>query len=446
MSRVGMEDLVLQILILDLGEPNTVLSKAITPPSAISLKNSLTLLEELGAVECKTRIEDKTDKSNSVTLVELTALGFHLATLPVESRIGKLIIYGALFMCVEPALTIAAAMSSKSPFLSPFDNRDAAEEAKKNLSLDYSDHLTILTAFDKWRNLRIAKGEGVAKSFAHENFLSVTTLYQMEELRKQFASLLMDIGFLPKDFYLAGNASSRRQITDNRSPANGNAANLALIKAVLSAGTYPNLIVAPNSLVDGTSKVAAGEVGFQSRGKKGTVHLHPCTLAFSAKKLENRYFCYGEIIQTKKLYVRDVTAVSPFALLLFGGALHVYHKEGVVSVDEWLKFRITAKTATLVKHLRGQMEGMLLQKIITPEEDVTSTTSAKAIIGAISTLLYQEGRGRGQMLLRDDGAEIVRPWHGDVQGGRADQKRGGRGRNSPGRGRGRNGPRRNPGR
>ena len=51
--RVGIEDLVLQILILDLGDPISFLKRALDPPSDLALSNSLKLLEQLGAVECK---------------------------------------------------------------------------------------------------------------------------------------------------------------------------------------------------------------------------------------------------------------------------------------------------------------------------------------------------------------------------------------------------------
>jgi HrpA-like RNA helicase len=71
-----------------------------------------------------------------------------LATLPVEPHIGKLINYGALFGCVDPALTIAATVSSKSPFVAPFGCRELADEARQNFAVDGSDHLTILEAFN----------------------------------------------------------------------------------------------------------------------------------------------------------------------------------------------------------------------------------------------------------------------------------------------------------
>lgn len=427
MSRVGIEDLVLQVLILDLGEPSIFLARALTPPSAVAMKSSLKLLEELGAVECQWQAsfdESGTCASLAETTTELTALGFHLATLPVEPRIGKLIIYGALFGCIEPALTIAASMSSKSPFLSPFNNRDAADEARRTFSVEGSDHLTVLEAFNQWKSLRASNGDRAASSFVRDSFLSRMTLFQMEELRKQFAALLVDIGFLPSDFRLDGNSGG--PCASLTSDANVNAGNIDLLKAVLCAGLYPNIILAPRPLVNGTSKQEAGEMAFQSRSK-GEVYLHPSTLSFSAKKLEYRYCCFREIMQTRKLYVRDATVVSPFALLLFGGALNVYHEDGVVTVDEWLKFRIARTPATLVKYLRSQMENMLLRKIVAPEDDVSSTPAAKAVIESISTLLQHETLVKQGDAGRKDGAEIVRPWHGS---GNAAQS--GRGRSSSG--------------
>ena len=61
----------------------------------------------------------------------LTPLGAHLATLPCDARIGKFILLGAIFGAVDETLTIAATLSSRSPFVAPFDKRDAADAAKR---------------------------------------------------------------------------------------------------------------------------------------------------------------------------------------------------------------------------------------------------------------------------------------------------------------------------
>jgi hypothetical protein len=130
--------------------------------------------------------------------------------------------------------------------------------------------------------------------------------------------------------------------------------------------------------------------------------------------------------------------VSPFALLLFGGTLEVYQTHGVCSIDGWLKFRIDAKKGTLVKYLRGQMERILLQKIVSPEEDVAGSKEGKALIQSISILFERETEGSFSIPDRSVG-DFVRPWTGsDENNDRNDNRssnNGGRG----GRGRGRGG-------
>ena len=65
----------------------------------------------------------------------LTPLGYHLAQLPVDVRIGKLMLYGCMFRCLDAALTIAACLSFKSPFVSPFKERESANEARNLAAL-----------------------------------------------------------------------------------------------------------------------------------------------------------------------------------------------------------------------------------------------------------------------------------------------------------------------
>lgn len=61
---------------------------------------------------------------------ELTPLGAHLADLPVDVHIGKMILFGAIFRCLDPVLTIAAALSFKSPFVRPFGKEAEADLAR----------------------------------------------------------------------------------------------------------------------------------------------------------------------------------------------------------------------------------------------------------------------------------------------------------------------------
>lgn len=112
---------------------------------------------------------------------ELTPLGVHLARLPVEPHIGKMILFGALFCCLDPVLTIAASLSFKDPFVIPLvreghtricpgaryfllccvvqgvmlsfsvrkGKEKIADARRKELAKDTkSDHLTVVNAFE----------------------------------------------------------------------------------------------------------------------------------------------------------------------------------------------------------------------------------------------------------------------------------------------------------
>jgi hypothetical protein len=116
------------------------------------------------------------------------------------------------------------------------------------------------------------------------------------------------------------------------------------------------------------------------------------------------------MVLTSKLYIRDGTTVNPFAVVLFGGALRVYNHWSsdpkspgyisVVTVDEWLRFRMASRPATMVKHVREQMEARLFQRIIAPTEMSHSEEQMQPLIDAIGLLLQQDlnatmnGRGR----------------------------------------------------
>lgn len=133
--------------------------------------------------------------------------------------------------------------------------------------------------------------------------------------------------------------------------------------------------------------------------------------------------------------------MTPFSLLLFGGALKLYHEQGVVSVDDWLKFRIAAQPATFVKHLRKHLESTLLAKIISPNEHDEASRHSRTLIEAVRTVLENEKPGSQ----KNDGAEIVRPWHGSdhedmmIKQAKTSGRGGGRSRGGRDSGRGRGG-------
>jgi HrpA-like RNA helicase len=59
-----------------------------------------------------------------ISLICFFLPGKHLAMLPVEPKLGKMLIFGAIFNCLDPILTIVAGLSVRDPFLTPFDKKE----------------------------------------------------------------------------------------------------------------------------------------------------------------------------------------------------------------------------------------------------------------------------------------------------------------------------------
>lgn len=114
MLRLSLQDLVLRVKICKLGEVEPTLLEALDPPSSKNIRRAIDSLKEVKALT-----------SNE----SLTPLGSQLAKLPLDVFLGKLIIHGAFFKCLDAAVSIAAILSSKSPFVNSMGSntqRDAA--------------------------------------------------------------------------------------------------------------------------------------------------------------------------------------------------------------------------------------------------------------------------------------------------------------------------------
>ena len=211
LHRVPLERVVLRAMRLYPGESAAaLLAQLPQPPSTAAVKSAVKVLIGLGALEPLSptpagaaagggSCDDGGSSSSSAGggggggLTErLTALGFHLASLPLDVRIGKLILLGAILQCVDPALTLAAALTCRSPFVAPFGMRAEADEAKKALAVGGSDHLTVARAYAEWDAL-----SGSARfKFAQEHFLSIKTLQMIAATKRELLEQLHDARFV----------------------------------------------------------------------------------------------------------------------------------------------------------------------------------------------------------------------------------------------------------
>ncbi|NXK60899.1 TDRD9 helicase, partial [Sylvietta virens] len=105
---------VLKLKKLDIGKPKALLATALSPPSVGDIERTIVQLKELGALTTCVQTEGNLHDG------ELTFLGVVLTQLPVDLHLGKLIVLGHVFGCLEECLIIAAALSLRSFFAVPF--------------------------------------------------------------------------------------------------------------------------------------------------------------------------------------------------------------------------------------------------------------------------------------------------------------------------------------
>ena len=119
----------MQVLLLELGPPEVFLNSCPEPPSSSHIHTAITLLHQMKAITTTTTTTTATAtatptitttaNTEKVRIMTLTPLGYHLARLPMDVKIAKTLIYACILDCIEPILTIAAAMGGKSIYYIP---------------------------------------------------------------------------------------------------------------------------------------------------------------------------------------------------------------------------------------------------------------------------------------------------------------------------------------
>uniref|UniRef100_A0A7N0VCD2 RNA helicase n=1 Tax=Kalanchoe fedtschenkoi TaxID=63787 RepID=A0A7N0VCD2_KALFE len=321
--RTPLQSLCLQIKSLQLGNISEFLAKALQSPELLAVQNAIEHLKIIGAL----------DKFEN-----LTALGRYLIKLPLEPKLGKMLIIGAIFHCLDPILTIVAGLSVRDPFLSPMDKKDLADAAKAQFSVDQSDHLAIFRAYEGWK---IAEMDQAGYDYCWKNFISVQSMKAIDSLRREFLSLLKDIGLVDSD------------LTSN----NVWSYDMDLVRAIICYGLYPGICsVVPNDKSFTLKTMEDGKVLLNSN----SVNSKESTMAYP-------WLIFNEKIKVNSIFVRDSTAISDSALLLFGGNITRGDSDGHLQMlGGYLEFFMEPSVAGMFLTVRRELDEVIQSKLLNP--------------------------------------------------------------------------------
>ena len=302
------------------------LAEAIEPPPAQAVDASVSSLIALDALN-----EDE----------DMTPLGRVLASLPVHPTLGKMIVLGVIFRCLDPMLLLGAGAHERSIFASPIERRqEANKEHKSFVRGSNSDHFAFLNATRELRSIRRLRGQYAMSEFARQKFIHHGTFKVIEATARQVEEILEQSGIIPE----TPRDTRENQILGHPS-LNENSNNEAIIKALILAGLHPNLAVGVSSRT------------FRTPGERGTICHPTSTNAITGKDDSNSksgallsYTTMARSNDGNTIYLRDTTVTSPLMACLFGGRLsHSSDSYRILLMDKWLPFYVRSEDLRALK-------------------------------------------------------------------------------------------------
>jgi len=351
MLRLSLQDLVLRVKICKLGGIEQTLSEALDPPSS---KNIRRAIDSLIDVKALTNTED------------LTALGRQLARLPLDVFLGKLILLGSIFGCLDAMLTIAAILSSKSPFSAPMGARSQMDIVRLAFRKGDSDLLTVYNAYCAWR--RICSTNAMPEPhFCRKNFLNSQTLSNIEDLKAQLTTSLADAGFM-----MLGDAekaslnrvryySRKRSFVVIPSRYNTNNDNELILNSVIAWSFYPRLLCREGK-------------GWKNIANNQAVSLHPTSVNKGMSRPPQWLSFYHIMQSSNKFYnAHETSPVEDFAVALVCGEAEFKMYSGVIVIDgNRIRFSLDDwRTILVIRALRTQIRQVMAQSFRNPGRPVS---------------------------------------------------------------------------
>ncbi len=171
--RTNLASVILQMTALGLGD--VAAFPFLDPPDQRAVRDGYALLEELGAM----------DPESADGLRRLTPLGRRLARLPVDPRLGRMVLEADRHGCVREVLIIAAALSIQDPRERPAEHRAAADELHRRFVVPGSDFLTLVALWDHLRERQQELGSSQFRKLCRSEYLNYLRVREWQDLFSQ---------------------------------------------------------------------------------------------------------------------------------------------------------------------------------------------------------------------------------------------------------------------
>ncbi|MBM4091762.1 MAG: ATP-dependent RNA helicase HrpA, partial [Planctomycetes bacterium] len=254
--RTNLASVILQTMALRLGPIEEF--PFLDPPRPEAIRDGYRTLFELQAIDGQHA---------------LTELGHQLSRLPVDPRVGRMILAAHDYQCLDEVLIIAAGLEVHDPRERPAEKASAADECHAQFADPSSDFLSILKLWDFYHHLKSSLSRNQLRKACRQNFLSTNRLREWADIYRQLRQLVADAGWsLP----------ARRNDYDS--------IHQALLTGLLSG-------------------VALRADAYSYTGGSGTtLHIWPGSSLFSSRP---NWLVAAELVETTRRYCRVVARINP---------------------------------------------------------------------------------------------------------------------------------------
>ncbi|MCW8904429.1 ATP-dependent RNA helicase HrpA [Sedimenticola sp.] len=257
-QRTNLASVILQMKLLGFG--NIEQFPFVDKPDNRLIRDGYRVLEEIGAMDPDRRI---------------TPIGRALSRLPVDPRVGRMLLAATENQCLSELLVIASALSVQDPRERPMDKQQAADEAHREFRHEESDFLGTLNL---WRHLEEIQHHLSRRKFqAHcrSRFLSWNRVQEWRDIHHQLRGQLHEMGY-----------------RENEKAADYEAIHKSLLSGLLS-------------------NIGMRQSG-NSREYLGARNSHFFVFPGSALfKKQPKWLVAAELVETSKLYARTVAGIQP---------------------------------------------------------------------------------------------------------------------------------------
>ncbi|MEE4082554.1 ATP-dependent RNA helicase HrpA [Pseudomonas viridiflava] len=253
--RTNLAAVILQMLHLRLGEITDF--PFIEPPDGKAISDGFNLLQELSAV----------NREN-----QLTPLGRQLARLPVDPRMGRMLLEAAKQGSLQEVLIVASAMSVQDVRERPPERQQAADQAHaqwKDADSDFAGLVNLWRGFEEQRQALTASP---LRNWCRRNFLNYLRLREWRDSHRQLSLICRDL-----------------QLTVNKEPADYPKFHKAILSGLLSQ--------------IGQKADEGDYLGARQR----RFWIHPSS---GLGKKRPQWLMTAELVETTKLYARMVAKID----------------------------------------------------------------------------------------------------------------------------------------